>query len=294
MKFAVCIPTLNASAFWQDLWSGLERQSLKPSEVIVIDSASTDDTVELAVKSGCRVVSISRAEFRHGGTRQKAADELAANVDVVSYLTQDSILADANALNRLIEVFKDSSVGAAYGRQLPKPGATPIEAHARLFNYPAMSAIRSVESVDAMGFRAIFFSNSFGAYRKTALQQVGGFPRGSDFGEDTVVAALLLKSGWRIGYVANAMVQHSHAYSYSDEFRRYYKIGQLHGSEPWLLRDFGQASGEGRRFAVSEIQYLSKNAPWLIPDAMCRTGIKYLAYRYGRLSSQPNGLARTG
>ena len=181
--------------------------------------------------------------------------------------------------------FNDSSVGAAYGRQLPRPYATAIEAHARLFNYPRASATRSLEDANTMGVKAIFFSNSFGAYRRCALQEVGGFPRQSNFGEDTVVAARLLQRGWRLAYVADALAHHSHAYSHIEESRRYYKIGQLHCSEPWLLRDFGKASTEGRKFAASEIQYLLRRAPWLIPDAILRSGLKYLAYRFGRLDS---------
>jgi rhamnosyltransferase len=284
VKVALCVPTLDAGVHWKELWSSVQAQTLRPSEVIVIDSASVDGTPDLAKDCGCRVISISRAEFRHGGTRQHAA-ELAADADVIVYLTQDSIMADANALARLVAAFDDSSVGAAYGRQLPRPGATAIEAHARLFNYPSVSATRSVEDANTMGFKAIFFSNSFGAYRRSALQKVGGFPRQSNFGEDTVVAARLLQSGWRLAYVADALAHHSHAYAHAEEFRRYYKIGQLHGSEPWLLHDFGKASAEGRRFAASEIRYLLRHAPWLIPDAVFRSGLKYLAYRFGRLDS---------
>ena len=286
MNVCLCIPTLNAGNIWGEFVYALQTQTLQPSEILVLDSSSTDGTPELARRDSCRVVTIPHAEFRHGGTRQHAA-ELASGADVLVYLTQDSILADANALARLTAVFEDASVGAAYGRQLPRPGANPIEAHARLFNYPPVSAIRSLESTAAIGFKAIFFSNSFGAYRRTALEQAGGFPRESNFGEDTVMAARLLQSGWRIAYIAEAQVYHSHAYSYREEFRRYHRIGQLHVNEPWLLRDFGKASGEGRKFAMSEIQYLSRHAPWLIPEAMLRTGLKYLGYRSGRRNPQP-------
>lgn len=265
---------------------GLQAQVLQPSEVLVLDSSSTDVTAELASREGCRVITIPRADFRHGGTRQNGA-ELASGADILVYLTQDSILADANALAQLIAAFEDPSVGAAYGRQLPRPGANPIEAHARLFNYPAVSTVRSRESSAVLGFKAIFFSNSFGAYRRIALEQAGGFPKESNFGEDTVVAARLLQGGWRVAYVAEAQAYHSHAYSCREEYRRYYKIGQLHGSEPWLLRDFGKASSEGRKFAVSEIRYLSRRAPWLIPEAVLRTGLKYLGYKRGRSNLNP-------
>ncbi len=285
MIFVLAIPTLSASGIWKELWTSLQAQALQPSEILVLDSSSDDGTAERARQDGCCVITVPRAEFRHGGTRQYAA-ELASNADILVYLTQDSILADANALARLIAAFDDPLVGAAYGRQLPRPGADPIEAHARLFNYPPVSTIRSLESARTIGFKAIFFSNSFGAYRRAGLEQVGGFPKELNFGEDTVVAARLLQRGWKIAYVAEAQAYHSHAYSCREEYRRYYEIGQLHGSQPGLLHDFGKVSGEGRRFVMSEIQYLSRHAPWLIPEAMLRTGLKYLGYKRGGQNPQ--------
>ena len=280
----VVVPTLNAAGLWCEFQEGLRRQRLEPQQVLIVDSSSTDGTRELAQSAGYRVLSIARSEFDHGGTRQAAAD-LLQTANILVYLTQDAILANEDAIVQLSRPFEDPSIGAAFGRQLPRVGAGPIEAHARNFNYPAESRVRSLADRDTVGFKAIFFSNSFGAYRRTALEQVGGFPTGSNFGEDTVVAARLLKNGWRIAYVAEARAYHSHAHGFRDEFERYCRIGRLHGSESWLLRDYGRASGEGRRFAVSEIQYLFRHAPWLIPESVLRTGLKYLGYRRGRASA---------
>lgn len=285
MNVCLCIPTHNAGQTWNEFVSALQQQTLRPFEVLVIDSSSTDGTADLARQAGFRVVPIPREEFRHGGTRQFAA-ELTSSAEILAYLTQDAILANENALARLVAAFEDPSVAAAYGRQLPRRDANPIEAHARLFNYPPVSSLRSLDSRNILGFKAIFFSNSFGAYRRAALQQAGGFPRESNFGEDTVVTARLLQKGWRIAYVAEAQAYHSHAHSCREEFERYTSIGRLHGSEPWLLSDFGRPSGEGRRFAMSEMKYLLQHAPWLIPEAMLRTGLKYLGYKHGRQNSR--------
>jgi rhamnosyltransferase len=262
-------------------------QTLRPSEVIVIDSASTDGTPELAGRQGCRVIQIPRSQFRHGGTRQQAV-QLAKDADIVVFLSQDSILAGPSALRKLIAAFDDPAVAAAYGRQLPRKDANPIEAHARLFNYPPISYVRSLGCVPQHGFKTIFFSNSFGAYRKSALNQVGGFPKESNFGEDTIVAAQLVGSGWRIAYVADAEAYHSHALSMMEEFQRYFRIGQLHESERWMSEEFGRASREARRFVTSEIRYLSTRAPWRIPEALLRTGSKFLAYNLGRSSAPPS------
>ena len=286
MKVIVCLPALDAATALEELSAGLKAQTLLPSDILVLDSSSTDGTADLAVQDGCRVITIPRAEFRHGGTRQLAA-ELASDADILVYLTQDAILADENALARLITAFDDPTVGASYGRQLPRADASRIAGHARLFNYPPVSSVRTLESASTLGFKAIFFSNSFGAYRRSALMNVGGFPKELNFGEDTVVAARLLQAGWKIAYVADALAYHSHNYTLREEFRRYYEIGRLHGSEPWLLRDFGAATGEGRKFVLSETRYLLQHAPWLIPEAWLRNSMKYAGYRRGRQFQQP-------
>lgn len=284
-SIAVIIPTLNGASWWDKLVQAIRAQGLAPRQVLVVDSQSEDGTMEAARDCGFLVEQIGRTTFNHGGTRQWAL-QFFPRAQIVVYLTQDAILASENALAILLRAFDDPRVGAAYGRQLPRPGANPIEAHARLFNYPPISSIQSLEDKATMRFKTIFFSNSFGAYRKSALEQAGGFPKESNFGEDTVVAARLLQSGWRIAYVAEAQTYHSHAYSFSEEFRRYYKIGKLHGSEPWLVREFGNASGEGRRFVLSEIGYLLPRAPRLIPEAILRSGLKYLGYQRGRRNRQ--------
>jgi len=231
---------------------------------------------------GFRVHTISKSDFNHGGTRQLAA-ELLSEADILVFLTQDAILSGPKAIRTLLKAFEDTGVGAAFGRQLPRPGAAPIEAHARLFNYPARSEVRTLESRERLGFKAIFISNSFAAYRREALMSVGGFPRNVPFGEDTITAAKLLKAGWKIAYVADAEVYHSHTYTWIQDFKRYFDIGVLHARENWLLREFGSTSGEGGRFVRSELNYLWPQYWWLIPSALIRTALKLVGYRLGRM-----------
>jgi rhamnosyltransferase len=282
-SFAVVVPTLNAAGDWPRFAPPL-LASVSADCVLIVDSSSTDGTVELARAAGFCVHTISRSEFNHGGTRQLAAD-LLPDVDLILFLTQDAILATPEAISILLNQFEDPKVAVAYGRQLPQPGATSIEAHARLFNYPTQSSLRSLESRKQLGFKTIFISNSFSAYRRDALMAVGGFPRDVIFGEDTVTAAKLLLSGWKIAYVAEAQVYHSHSYSWLQDFRRYFDIGVLHAREGWLLKEFGGTGGEGKRFIRSEVSYLRRHEKRLIPSAIVRTGLKLLGYRLGRKES---------
>jgi rhamnosyltransferase len=284
LSIAVVVPTLNAAADWTRFAPPL-LASVPADCVLIVDSSSTDETVKLARAAGFRVHSISRAEFNHGGTRQFAA-ELLPDAEILVFLTQDAVLAGHDAIARLLEPFSDRNVAAAFGRQLPRPGAGPIEAHARVFNYPSQSSVRSLESREQMGFKAIFISNSFSAYRREALMAVGGFPRDVIFGEDTITAAKLLLSGLKIAYVAEAQVYHSHHYSWSQDFKRYFDIGVLHAREDWLLKEFGGAGGEGGRFVRSELNHLWRNSPQDIPSALIRTTLKLVGYRLGRNESR--------
>jgi len=276
----VIVPTLNAAADWPQFAPAL-LACVRPDQVLLIDSESTDGTVELASKAGFGVCSIARTEFNHGGTRQRAA-EMLPDEDILVYLTQDAVLAGSNELKKLIAAFDDPQVMAAYGRQVPRPGACAIEAHARDFNYPAVSRLQELTSRRRLGLKTIFMSNSFAAYRRSALMGVGGFPSNVIFGEDTITAANLILAGYKVAYVAEACVYHSHSYTWIQEFKRYFDIGVLHSRERWLLDEFGGANGEGRRFFLSELRYLLQRDQWSIPSALVRTGFKLLGYRLGR------------
>jgi rhamnosyltransferase len=283
-RVAVIIPTFNAARYWDALSAGIRAQSLASDEVIVIDSSSSDGTADLARRDGFTVIEIPSRDFNHGGTRQMGA-ELAEKADILIYLTQDAVLHGPDAFANLVRAFDDAGIGAAYGRQLPREKASAIEAHARHFSYSAMSVVRSWESRRTLGFKSIFFSNAFGAYRRSALMTVGGFSPDVIFGEDTLVVARMHRAGWKTAYVADAMVRHSHAYSVAEEFRRYFDIGVLHARESWLVEQFGSASGEGRRFVVSELKHLMKHGVHLVPSAVVRTFAKYLGYKIGRRES---------
>lgn len=285
-RFALLVPTLNAGPRWRDWISALEVQSCRPSRVLVLDSASTDETVTLAVKAGLEVVPVERRQFNHGGTRQQGVALLGHAVDVIVCLTQDAVLADREALEQLVAALAEPQVGAAYGRQLPAGGADPLATHARLFNYSATS--RTVTRADQaeLGIKTCFMSNSFAAYRLEDLLAVGGFPSGVILGEDSSVAARLLLAGKAIRYQADACVYHSHNYTPLEEFRRYFDTGVFHARERWLLEAFGGAGGEGFRFVTSELRFLLSKAPWLIPSALLRTACKLAGYRLGRAEAR--------
>ena len=292
-KVGLIVPTLNAGNLWESWLKAFEQQTCKPDYLLVIDSSSSDNTKALARAQGFAVHVIPKSDFNHGGTRQFGVNVLSA-ADIIVFLTQDALLANPDAIERLLAAFEDERVGAAYGRQLPHRNAGPIAAHARRFNYPAENQLRGLEDRTRFGIKTVFISNSFAAYRRSTLMQVGGFPVDTIMNEDTYVAGKMLVSGWKIAYCADTQVFHSHDYSFLDEFKRYFDIGVFHTHTSWLQQTFGGASGEGLRFVISEMRYLIKHAPWLIPSAVLRTGLKWLGFKLGALHrGMPTAIRRS-
>ena len=280
-RAGIIIPTYNAGPYWSSLRRALDQQGIANEQVLVVDSSSSDNTRALAREAGYRLKHIPKESFRHGATRQMAAEALPW-AEVLIYLTQDAIPCGDSAMERLLAPLSDPAVGAAYGRQLARDEAGPIERHARLFNYPNHCEIRTFASREQMGFRAAFFSNSFAAYRSSALDDVGGFPQDAIVSEEVTVAARMLIAGWKLAYQADATAVHSHSLTIRQEFSRYFDIGVHHGREKWLLEQFGTVGGEGRTFVVSQMHYLLRTQPSLIPIALFRNLSKFFSYQLGR------------
>lgn len=285
MNFSVIIPTFNPGEDWSEGINAISSQSVKPDEVLVIDSGSRDNSVATSVDAGYRVELIEQSLFNHGGTRQLAVNSL-TGYDFVVFLTQDAILSDPDSIEHILFPFDDHLVGAVCGRQLPRENAGHIERHARYSNYPATSYIRSIHDVPRFGIKTAFLSNSFAAYRVSALNEVDGFPGNVIFGEDMYVATKLLLSGYKIAYAADACVYHSHKYSIFQEMKRYFDMGVFHAREPWIRQELGGAEGEGIKFVISEFKYLLKHAFWRIPEGLVRTVFRYVGFRLGLMENR--------
>ncbi len=189
-------------------------------------------------------------------------------------LTQDAIPVADDSIRHLLAAFDDPDIALAYGRQLPRPGARAIETHARLFNYGGEDEKRGIADRARFGVKTVFCSDSYAAYRRIALEQVGGFPEDAFFAEDQIVAGRMLLAGWHLAYRAGAEAYHSHSYSIVEDFRRYFDVGAFHARNTWLLDSFGRAEGEGMRFILSEMRYLARREPLSIPSAFIRTFAK--------------------
>lgn len=247
----------------------------------MIDSSSSDNTVKLAEEAGFSVYSIPQSVFNHGRTRNQAVEFAKSFADVVVFMTQDAILASSDSLVNLLAPFSDPEVAAVCGRQLPHHNATPLAAHARYFNYPSESKVKSKVDIPILGIKTAFMSNSFAAYRLSVFEELGGFLDNTILAEDMYLTAKMILSGYKVAYCAEATVFHSHNYTLKQEFQRYFDTGVFQRDQAWIQQTFGKAVSEGKKFVLSELKFLSKNAPHLLPKALLSTFVKWVGFKLG-------------
>lgn len=224
MDISVIIPTLNAEHEIETLLIALDRQSIQPNEILVVDSASDDKTIELAQKhKGVRLLQIDRQDFNHGTTRDKALRE--SSGDFVCFLTQDAVPVSDDYLKRLVApMVDDSDIALASGRQLPKADARRFEQLVRGFNYPDSPSVRSKCDLEKLGIKTFFASDACSAYRRIAYLECGGFDH-VNTNEDMLMAAKFIASGMKVAYEPHAEVFHSHNLTPAQQFARNRAVG---------------------------------------------------------------------
>lgn len=242
MDISVIIPTLNAEHEIEALLIALERQSIRPNEILVVDSASEDKTIELVQKHKIvRLLEIDRQDFNHGTTRDMALNE--SSGDFVCFLTQDAVPVSDDYLKRLVApMVEDSNIALVSGRQLPKANARRFEQLVRDFNYPDTPSVRSKGDLEKFGIKTFFASDTCSAYRRTAYLECGGFDH-VNTNEDMLMAAKFIASGMKVAYEPRAEVYHSHNLTPSQQFARNRAVGfflETHADDLMQASEIGE------------------------------------------------------
>lgn len=280
MKISLIIPTLNAEEYLPDLIETIKKQTMIPDEIIIIDSESTDKTVEIATEAGYKILNVERKNFDHGGTRNEAVKN--ATGDIVMFLSQDALPVNKHYVRNLVMSFRTPDVVMVSARQLPKKNAKPDEALTRWFNYPAQSFVRDKGDIEKLGIKAYFFSDVCSAYRKDFFEEIGGFEAPILTNEDMLMAARALAKDKKIGYCAEAKVFHSHNYTLKQQYKRNFDIAAFMKMYEDEIQGAG-TTGEGIRMVLYIEKELLKNFR-IIPAIHCifDSAAKFLGNRAGR------------
>jgi GT2 family glycosyltransferase len=218
--------------------ASLELCDYPELEVIVCDDGSTDGTRAVAEASPFRVLALE-----HGGlSRARNAGLAAANGEIVAYLDADAE-AHPEWPYRLALAFDDPKVAAAGG-----PNLTPRDAG---FVERAIAAAPGAPiHVLATDDRAEHVPGCNMAFRRTALQEIGGFdPIHRAAGDDVDVCWKILDLGYEIAFAPTAQVDHHRPESIARYLRQQRSYGRservLQGRHRHRFNTLGQARWSG-------------------------------------------------
>ena len=282
MKISLIIPTLNAGKYIEPLLIRLKEQTVPIDEIVIVDSASDDDTVAKANKfDSVKVVSIERKDFNHGGTRDLAIQQTTG--DIVLCITQDALPCDNCYVENLIVPFaEDEKIAMSSGRQKSRLDASPIEKLTREFNYPEKNFVRSKEDLPRLGVKTFFASDCCSAYRRSAYDAIGGFDKHILINEDMKIAAQFIYAGYKIAYVGKAAVWHSHNYSLKQQFVRNFDVAAFMEMHPELFGNISVSSEGIRMVKWVEKKLLAQGRLFSAVYYIVESGVKFLANRKGR------------
>jgi arylsulfatase A-like enzyme/glycosyltransferase involved in cell wall biosynthesis len=122
-KISIVIPTKNAGLDFEFTLEKIRNQKgIKETEIVIVDSGSTDETVNLAEKFTSKIFHIKPEEFNHGETRNYGAEK--ATGDYILFMVQDAIPIGEYWLYNMIMVLEnDSQIAAVSCRQVPRSDA---------------------------------------------------------------------------------------------------------------------------------------------------------------------------
>lgn len=229
MKASVIIPTKNPGPHFQQVLTSVLSQSTDfDYEVLVIDSGSTDGTLEYVkdhVDPRVRLHRIEPAAFGHGRTRNLGISMTSGQYAVL--ITHDAMPANGYWLANMVDTAEsDPQIAGVFGRHIAYPDADPFTARELEMHFAGLDAWALVSLDDPeryardQGYRQVlhFFSDNNALIRRS-VWEVHPYPD-VDFAEDQIWAMRIIEAGFKKAYARDGVVMHSHNYGLFERLQR--------------------------------------------------------------------------
>ena len=213
VSVSVVIPTKNAGERFRHIASAIRNQKgFRDLEIVVVDSGSTDGTLEVAKRIGAKIIEILPEEFSHAYARNLGADH--SSGDCLLFTVQDALPPSNSWLHELFSAMKINDVIAVSCAEFPASDAD-------LF-YRAISwnhyRFLEVDGQDRIMSRPVEEDHS--SLRKNGqLSDLACLIRRDDFlryryetdyAEDLDLGLRLIRDGHKIAFLSSTRVIHSH------------------------------------------------------------------------------------
>ena len=213
VTISVVIPTKNGGEDFRRVLATIANQKgFRRVETIVVDSGSTDKTVELAEQFGSKIIKILPEEFSHSYARNLGASY--ASGEYLLFTVQDALPPSDSWLYELFSVIKNNDVVAVSCAEFPWESADlfyraiswnhyrflEVDKEDRIMRYPASEDHLTLRKNGQLSDLACLISKDvFIKYKYK-----------TDYGEDLDLGLRLIKDGYEIAFLSSTRIIHSH------------------------------------------------------------------------------------
>ena len=213
-SLSVVIPAYNSEKTIERCLTALLEASPTNKEIIVVDDASTDNTVNIVSRFPVKLFRLTEnsgpATARNYGIAQSTGD-------VVVFVDSD-VIVKKDSLVALVNVLEEKCAGATGG--LPQPIRNTLISDSYIVRILGKSPIAET------GIREIQFAGGgLVAYPRKVLQEVGGHDEELIVGEDLDLNIRVGKAGYKQFLVPSAIAYHDHPSSLSTVARKWFRYG---------------------------------------------------------------------
>lgn len=230
IRASVVIPTFNAGAGFATVLEAVTNQEAPWAfEVLVIDSGSTDGTLDIVARHpDVRLHEIESKDFNHGATRNLGAE--LTRGEFIAFLTHDALPYNSRWLYNMVcglEHYPEAA--GAFGKHFAYDHATDytkkeLNAHFAMFDSLELLMDKNTDrkrwNDGDIQWRQLlhFYSDNNSCFRRVVWEKIP-YQR-VVFGEDQLWANDIIEAGHAKLYVPKAIVYHSHDYDAAETFER--------------------------------------------------------------------------
>jgi glycosyltransferase involved in cell wall biosynthesis len=224
------------------LLDSISSQTRSPDEVIVADGGSTDSTVvvlrQYSSRLPLKVLVIPGANISQGrnATIRAASGDLICSTDA-------GVRLDPNWLNELVKPFESGGGGRAKQNETAQTKDAPVDVVSGFFIADPQSLFETALAATTLPSLAEIRPDKFLpssrsiAFRKSAWEQIHGYPEWLDFCEDLIFDFCLRASNFRFVFAPRACVYFRPRPDLTSFFKQYYHYARGDGkADLWRMR----------------------------------------------------------
>jgi rhamnosyltransferase len=227
---SIVIRAYNEARHIARLLDGILQQTIQDVQIILVDSGSTDGTLDVAGRYPVQVAHIAPQEFTFGRSLNRGLASATGDLVVIASAHVYPVYPDW--LERLLAPFSDPQVGLAYGKQRGAPFTHFSEHQVFAHWFPDVSQPRQPHP----------FCNNANAAIRRSLWQARPYDETLTGLEDLAWARAIQEAGHAIAYVAEAEVIHVHNETRRAVYHRYRReamaLKQIYPKQRFSFFDF--------------------------------------------------------